>query len=81
MATHRTDLDLGVMRCHFDPDGGNVEDLALFIPHRLGARQGRLTMCTGVRLVGLCPIRRVHSTQGMAFMTRLTAVRLVTRLP
>jgi len=38
-------------------------------------------MRTGVRLVGLYPLRSVRSAQGLAFMTRLTAVRLVTRLP
>src|SRR5712691_7392148 len=30
LATPRTDLDLGAMRGHFDPDGGNVANLALF---------------------------------------------------
>ena len=81
MATRRTDLDRGAMRRYCDSDGWNVEHLALFIPHRCDSGQGRLTMRTGVRLVGLCPIRSVHSAQGMACMPRLTAVRLVTRLP
>jgi len=81
MATYRTDFDRGAMRGHFDPEGRNVKDLALFISHRLGAHQGRLTMRTGVRSVGLYPIWCAHSMQGMTVMARLTAIRLVTRLP
>ena len=59
VATGRTDLDLGAVRRHFDPDRRKIEHLALFIPHHLNALQGRLTMRTAGHLMRQGAIQRL----------------------
>src|SRR5919106_2569525 len=80
-ATLRTDLDLGPMRRHFDPDRRNIEYLALFIPHRLDTPQGGLTMPTVEDLMRFNPIRSLWSQQRLTVMVRLPAIGLVAGLP
>jgi hypothetical protein len=44
------------MRRHIDPDGGDIEPLALFIPPSCDSGQGCLTMRTAGHGMGLDPI-------------------------
>jgi len=81
MATGRTDLDLGAVRRHFNPDRRNIEDLALFIPHHLDALQGRLTMRTAGHLMRQGSLGMLHRQQRLTVMAWLSTIRLVTGLP
>jgi len=81
LATGRTDLDLGAMRRHVDPDRRQIEHLALFISHHLDTLQGRVTMRTEGDLMRHGPLRMLHRHQRLALMARLAPIRLVTGLP
>ena len=69
------------MRRHFNPDGRQIEHLALFISHRLDTLQGRVTMHTDGDPIRHSPLRMLHRQQRLALMARLATIRLVTGLP
>ena len=80
MATGRTDLDLGAVRRHFNPDRRKIEDLALFILHHSMPCKGADNAYSWAPHASRFA-RRIHRQQRLTVMAWLSTLWLVTSLP
>src|SRR5437899_11887959 len=79
--TRRTDLDLGAMRRHFDPDRRHIEHLAFFIPPHLTPLQVPQTTHTPAHLVRQAPVEITRPPQALPYVARRATIHPPARLP